>query len=342
MFRNALVHLMAVATISFAGCSGDASDSAISLWPEIEPYETGFLRVSDVHEIYYELCGNPEGRPVFVLHGGPGGSCSPYMRRFFDPDKFFIVLHDQRGAGRSVPKGEIRENTTQHLVEDIERLRKHVNVEKMILFGGSWGSTLALAYAETYPENVAGMVLRGVFTAARDEIDYFYHGGARLFFPDVHDRLLSTLDETDHHRIHAALMEKILGEDDAQRRAFADAWARYEMRLSGLHVPDDLVEQYMEQFGEEAIFQFGLLENYYMAKDCFLGGDWILRNTDRIEDIPTIIVNGRYDAICPPRNAYRLHRRLPNSKLIIAEQAGHWMGEPPVERALLKAMKEFE
>ena len=337
-----LLLVVIIGALTAFHCSGDAQSRDIALWPEIEPYQTDYLKVSDIQEIYYELCGNPEGIPVFMLHGGPGGSCSPYMRRFCNPERFHIVLHDQRGAGRSRPAGEIRENTTQYLVEDIERLRKLLDVEKMILFGGSWGSTLALAYAEIYPEHVAGMVLRGIFTAARDEIDYFYHGGVRLFFPDVYDKLLSTLDKSDHKRVHTALMEKILGNDDIQKQVYAEAWTRYEMRISGLHVPDALVESYMEGFGEKAIFQFGLLENYYMANDCFLPDDQILNNASHIGEIRTIMVNGRYDAICPPRNAYRLHQLLPNSELIIAEEAGHWMGEPPIESALLNAMRTFE
>lgn len=340
MRRERLFGGVLFAMLSFSARASENGGAA--LWPEIEPYHADFLPVSDLHEIYYELCGNPAGTPVFVLHGGPGGSCSPYMRRFFDPAVFHVVLHDQRGAGRSKPPGEIRENTTRYLVEDIERLREHLDVERMILFGGSWGSTLALAYAETYPDRVAGMILRGIFTAAEDEIEYFYHGGVGLFFPEVYDGLLSRLEENEHARVHEALMEKITGADEERGRAYAEAWTRYELRISGLHVPDTAVDSILEELGEEAVFQFGLLENYYMANDCFLGGDRILKNAGRIGNIRTIIVNGRYDAICPPRNAYRLHRLLPDSELILVEKAGHWMGEPPVERELLEAVRRFE
>jgi proline iminopeptidase len=170
-----------------------SNNDEIKLWPEIEPYQTGYLKVSEIHEIFYELCGNPSGKPVFVLHGGPGGNCSPYMRRFFNPDKFLIILHDQRGAGKSRPYAEIRENTTQHLVADIDRLRTHLNSGKIILFGGSWGSTLALAYGEMYPQNVNGMILRGIFTATKGEIDHFYHGGVSKFFPEVYDKFIDSL-----------------------------------------------------------------------------------------------------------------------------------------------------
>ncbi|NIO20887.1 MAG: alpha/beta fold hydrolase, partial [Candidatus Aenigmarchaeota archaeon] len=201
MKRNRWTILIFLSVISLFSFFLDACQGAKNpveetrLWPPIEPFQSGYLKVSDIHEIYYELSGNSEGKPVFFLHGGPGGSSSPYMRQFCDPDKFLMVLSDQRGAGKSIPYGEIKENTTQHLVEDIERLRKHLKLEKIILFGGSWGTTLAIAYAEAYPENVSGMVLRGVFMATKEEIDHFYHGGVGRYFPEIYEALLSTLPE---------------------------------------------------------------------------------------------------------------------------------------------------
>lgn len=319
--------------------SRESAAEQIALWPEIEPFRSEHLRVSDLHEIYYELCGNPEGVPVFYLHGGPGGSISPYARRFYDPQKYLIVLHDQRGTGKSRPFGEIRENTTWDLVEDIEKLRVHLEVNDILLFGGSWGSTLALAYAETYPEHVAGMVLRGVFTATKEEIDYFYHGGVSAFFPAEYDALLSALPDPDRRPLPEYLYDLIINGNEEEKKRYSDAWARYEIKISGLNVPDPVVENILK---EHDFYSFGLLENYYMSNLCFFEKDQIYREIDRIARIPTVIVNGRYDVICPPRTAYRLHRLLKNSDLVIAEGAGHWMGEDPVEKALLQAFRKFE
>jgi proline iminopeptidase len=316
-----------------------SADEEISLWPAIEPYESGYIKVSGIHEIYYEACGNKQGRPVFMLHGGPGGSSSPYMRRFCDPEKFHIILYDQRGAGKSRPSGVIEENTTQLLVEDIEKLRQHFGLDQIILFGGSWGTTLALAYAETYPEHVSGMILRGVFTAARNEIDYFYHGGAAYFFPDAYDKLLAALPDPSRRPLPAYLFELIQNSEGQERDKYCKAWAKYETKMAVLEISDEWIDYHFEQ---EDPYVFALFENYYMANNCFLGDDQLLKNTDRIQHIRTVIVNGRYDAICPLKNAYTLHKKLPNSTLVIAERAGHWMGDEPVQNALLKAVKEFE
>jgi len=311
----------------------------VRLWPNIEPYQTGYLQVSERHNIYYECCGNPAGKPVFVLHGGPGGSCSPYMRRFFNPDKYRIVLHDQRGSGKSRPFGETRENTTQHLVQDMEALRQHLNIEKMILFGGSWGSTLGLVYAETYPEHVEGLVLRGIFTATQQEIDHFYHGGVRKFFPEVYDRFTGAIENPDDENLPGRLMSLIQSPDSSKQAFFSRLWAAYEIKISGLVVPEDTLKNILDNFNPYA---FGMLENYYMANGCFLEEGQIFSHLQKIEDIPVILINGRYDMICPPVTAYELHLKLPKSKLVIAEQSGHWMGEKSIETALLKAMTAFE
>jgi proline iminopeptidase len=327
-------------TLMAASTSALAQKDAAQLWPAIEPFESGYLRVSDRHEIYYELCGNPDGVPVIVLHGGPGGSCSPYYRRFFNPEKFLIVLHDQRGAGRSKPFAEIRENDTWELVEDINRLRAHVGIEGgAVLFGGSWGSTLALAYAEAYPEYVSGLVLRGVFLATQEEIDHFYHGGVRRFFPDVYDRLLASLPDPDRRPLPEYLFELIESDDKETRDKYAHEWARYEIRIAALDFPDEKVEEHLKEHNPLA---FARLENYYMANHCFLEEGQLLRDAGRLGDTPVVIVNGRYDVVCPPLTAYRLHAKLPNSKLVLAEGSGHWMGEPAIQSALLEAMREFE
>jgi len=326
----------------FAGsCKGPETKKEITLWPEIEPFQSGYLKVSDLHEIYYELCGNPNGKPVFALHGGPGGSCSPYYRQFFNPDKFLIVLHDQRGAGKSRPYAEIRENTTWDLVEDIERLRKHLNLNQIILFGGSWGSTLGVAYAETYPENVSGMVLRGIFLATKGEIDHYYHGGVRLFFPETYDSLVESIPESERQVLPQALLRRVQSQDPNQREKYSKLWTKYEYKISALEVPDRFLEG-IDKGSPEEFLSFGLFENYYMTNGCFLEEGQLLRDTDKIRDIPAILINGRYDMICPPVTAYLLHQKLPKSKLVIAEKAGHWMGDKPIEKALLEAMREFE
>jgi len=322
-----------------AACFADGSGEDIALWPQIEPYRTGYLKVSEIHELYYELCGSPSGKTVFMLHGGPGGSCSPYMRRFCDPSKFNIVLHDQRGAGRSKPYADLRENNTQNLVRDIERLREHLGLGKIILFGGSWGATLALAYAEAYPGNVSGMVLRGVFTATRDEIDHFYHGGVATYFPEVYEKFVTALPEPDRRPLPAYLLELIQSEDPAKRDLYSLVWATYEAKISELEITDDEVDAIWKTYNP---FSFSLIENYYMANGCFMEEGQLLRDAEKMRGIPLIMVNGRYDTICPPKSAYRLHKMLPGSKLIIVESAGHWMGDPNMERALLKAVEGLE
>ena len=314
----------------------------VKLYPEIEPYKTDYIQVSELHKLYYECCGNPAGKPVFVLHGGPGSGCSPYMRRFFNPEKFNIILHDQRGAKRSKPFAEIKGNTTWNLVEDIEKLRKKLKLDDIILFGGSWGTTLALAYAETYPENVAGLVLRGVFLGTRSEIDHFFHGGVRKHFPRIYEDFVKALPEGNNGRIPAQLFNLINVEDSTQKNKYARIWAKYEFQIASLKVADRSADEWDQLFDSFNPVAFSLLENYYMKHDCFLEPNQLLDNAGKIGNTRVIIVNGRYDAICPPITAYKLHQKLPNSRLIIAEESGHWMGEENIEKALLQAMLEFE
>ena len=337
-----LILILLVALIN-CNCSGNnITADEINLWPEIEPFQSDYLKVSDIHEIYYELCGNPEGKPVFVIHGGPGAGCSPYMRRFFNPEKFLIVLHDQRGAGKSKPRAEIRENTTQELVADIERLRNELNLEKIILFGGSWGSTLSLAYAETYPDNVNGMVLRGIFFASAEEEDHIWNGIPK-FFPELADTIRNALPDCCSTPVADLLLELIQSENKADRVKYAKLLSRYEYKACGLHIKDeDLDEYYGSESNLDQIYTNSLIEIYYAKNGCFLEEGQLIRDTCRIQHIPAIIVNGRYDMVCPPVSAYRLHKKLPESKLVIVEEAGHLMTEKPVERELLKAIRDFE
>jgi proline iminopeptidase len=316
-----------------------SGQEAGKLWPEIKPYQVGYLQVSPLHEIFYQVGGNPKGKAVMYLHGGPGGECSPHDFRYFNPQKFNVVLHDQRGGGRSKPYGEIRENTTRDLVEDIEKLRKHLRLDRVILFGGSWGTTLALAYAETYPQNVGGIVLRGVFTATRSEIDHYYHGGTAKFYPEVHRELAASLDHPDKHDYPAQLLAKLTSADPAVRDRYARVWLRYEAGIALLKKSDEMVEAFLREYDPYA---FALMENYYMANGCFLEEGQLLKNAGRLADIPMIIINGRYDMICPPAAADQLHRLAAKSTLIIVPDAGHTASEPGTQAELLKAMRRFE
>lgn len=311
------------------------------LWPATQPYKTGYLKVSETHELFYQLGGNPKGKAVMFLHGGPGGSCSPMNFRFFNPEKFHVILHDQRGGGKSKPYAELKDNTTWTLVEDIETLRNHFKLGKVILFGGSWGSTLALAYAEKYPQNVAGMVLRGIFTASKKEIDHFYHGGVATYFPEVYQKLVSIIPHPEKKNYPAQLLEKIQSPDKATRDKYAMAWALYEGKTAFLDMPDERLKMMME-YWKAGIYAFALIENYYMANGCFFEDEQLLKNAHKLKGIPLTMVNGRYDVICPPINAYRIQQVLPEAKLIYAPAAGHFSGEASVQKALVRAVKEFE
>jgi len=338
--RTILIVFLCLFFTTFCNDKDKAANTDSKLWPNIEPYKSGFLKVSDIHEIYYELCGNPKGKPVFVLHGGPGASTSPYYRRFFNPGAYLIVLYDQRGAGKSKPLFEIRENTTQHLIEDIERLRKHLKLGKIMLFGGSWGSTLGIAYGETYPENVSGMVLRGIFTGTQEEIDHFYRGGVRPFFPQTYEKLEQTLGQAPSPQ---TILNLVQSEDPSERLKYSKAWTAYEVKLAELYIPDRRVQGLVNSRElVNVVASLALIENYYMANGCFFEKDQLLRDAYKIKDIPVVLINGRYDMICPPVNAYRLHKLLNNSRLVIVERAGHSMGEAYIEQALIRTMKEFE
>ena len=321
-------------------CFGQGQQSKInSLYPPIEPFRTGFLKVSDTHELYYELDGKPDGRPVIMLHGGPGGGSYPNMRRYHDPKKYLIVLFDQRGAGQSRPFAELRDNNTPALVEDIEKLRKDLSLAQVQLFGGSWGATLALAYAEKYPQNVNSMILRGVFTATQGELDHFYHGGTAVFFPDVYERLKAVIPKPETLNYPQQLLELLKGPDEAKRKEVARAWAAYETKCAGIDISDEEVDSILKS-GD--YFAFALIENYYMANRCFLEEGQLLRDASKIADIPAVIVQGRYDVICPPATAYRLHKALPKSKLVFVEDAGHSGGAPPMASALIDAVKSLD
>ncbi|MCK4537348.1 MAG: prolyl aminopeptidase [Candidatus Krumholzibacteria bacterium] len=344
MRKNAVLLFFVVIFLLMELSGSAAAEDELPLWPEIEPYEEGYLQVSDLHRIHYRLCGHPEGIPVFVIHGGPGAGCYPFYRRFFDPEKYLIVLHDQRGCGRSEPHLETKENTTWTLVDDIEELRKYLDVEKIILFGGSWGTTLGLAYAEEYPERTLALVLRGIFLATDFEMQHYYYGGVRSFFPGAYEKLKRVVAGEGRELSPGSLLDLITGEDVEKRKKFSIAWIEYEGSISNL-VPrtNDLETLWDEnELWRGFMESMALLENYYMANDCFLEDGQLIENAGRLEGIPTYIVNGRYDTVCPPVSAYLLHKAIPGSKLMIIEKAGHSMSEPPTEKVLLEIMVELE
>jgi len=323
--------------VALLGCgSSSASEEGGALFPPIEPYDTGFLKVSELHKLYWEVCGNEEGVPVMVLHGGPGASANPNMRRFFDPGIFKIILFDQRGAGRSIPRAEWKENTTLHLVEDINKIRDRLGIKgKAMLFGGSWGTTLALAYAQAYPENVSGMVLRGVFTGSKEEIDHFYHGGTSTFYPDNFAKLKSILPRPEIMDYPAQLFSMTQSKDAAVREKAIKGWAYYELRLAGLSMDPGFCERIINEYDMTA---FSVLENHYMMNGCFFKDGQLLENAGTIAHVPTFIVNGRYDIICPPATAFALASRLDVVKLEITI-AGHSQNEPVNTEALVRGVE---
>ena len=333
---------LVVMSIILSNCESRKDiDDKVTLWPQIEPFQTNYLKVSNIHEIYYELCGNPKGIPVFVIHGGPGLGCNPYMRQFFDPQRFLIVLHDQRGAGRSKPKGEIQENTTQNLVEDIERLRTKLNLEKIILFGGSWGTTLSLAYAEKHPEHVSGLVLRGIWLGTKQESDHFWNDIPN-FFPEMYESFKNQLPDSALPPNDDIILKLIQSQNKPDREKYAKIISMFEYKASGLNVKDSVLDEY---YGSDdnmtEIYTQTLIENFYARNSFFLEEGQLMQDIYKIKDIPAIIINGRYDMVCPPVAAYKLHQNLPLSRLIIAEEAGHSMDEKPIEIELLKAMRNF-
>jgi proline iminopeptidase len=315
---------------------GQAQEGQSDLFPQIEPYKTGHLQVSEIHQLYWELVGNPQGTPVIFLHGGPGGMSTPGMRRYFDPQEYHVLLFDQRGSGRSKPFAEHRENTTDHLIEDINKLREHVGFKgKAILHGGSWGSTLAVAYAERYPDLVSGMVLRGVFLASQAEIDHFYHGGTRFIFPRNYQRLLSIIPNPEQKNYPEQLYRMITEGDEDTRKKAVDTWAAYEIRMVSLDMTDEQCSKIVDQYDMSS---FSLMENYYMMNLCFLEDGQLLENADKIADIPTFIVNGRFDVICPPITAVALADKLNDVKLVLPV-AAHSTEEPGIRDALLAGME---
>jgi proline iminopeptidase len=308
-------------------------------YPQLEPYRTGRLAVSDGHELYWEESGNPKGKPVVFLHGGPGGGSEPKQRRFFDPTAYRIVLFDQRGCGRSTPHASLEANTTWHLVADIEALRKHLGIEKWQVFGGSWGSTLALAYAQTHPERATELILRGVFLLRQWEIDWFYQGGASHLFPDAWEEYLKPIPASERGDLLRAYYRRLTSADAKERTEAARAWSTWEGRTSYL-LPN---EAYVAHTGEDTFAAaFARIECHYFIHDGWLNdGRALLRNVDKIRTIPSVIVQGRYDVVCPMESAWALHRAWPEATLKIVNDAGHAAHEPGTVHELVTATDSF-
>jgi proline iminopeptidase len=310
-----------------------------SLYPEIAPYRTGTLSVSPLHTLYFEESGNPQGKPVVFLHGGPGGGTEGKHRRFFDPSVYRIVLFDQRGCGKSTPHASLEDNTTWHLVSDMEALRQHLGISAWQVFGGSWGSTLALAYAQRHPLCVTELVLRGIFLLRKKELDWFYQAGCDQLFPDAWEQYLAPIPESERHDLVGAYHKRLTSSDAAVRSVAARAWSQWEGRTSMLLPNDTMIDKMGEDLFAEA---FARIECHYFVNQGFLqGADALLSNVDKIRHIPTVIVQGRYDVVCPLRSAWDLHRAFPEADLRIVADAGHSAFEVGITSELVLATDRF-
>ena len=305
------------------------------LYPEIEPYRTERLAVDALHTLYLEECGNPQGRPVVFLHGGPGAGIAPYHRRFFDPARYRIVLFDQRGAGQSTPHAELTDNTTQHLVADIETIREHLGIERWVVFGGSWGSTLALAYAQAHPERALGLVLRGIFLGRPEELRWFNEvdGGASQIFPERWERFRDFIPPAERDSMLEAYWQRLTGDDEATRLAAARAWSAWEGGSTTLvHDPDGAGD-----FDDpHKAVSLAVMEAHYFRHGIFLEPDQLLRGIDRIRHLPATIVHGRYDIICPMKSAWDLAKAWPQADLHVV-LAGHSAADPAIVDQLVQA-----
>ena len=309
------------------------------LYPPHEPYRTGTLPVSSLHTLHYEEVGTPQGRPAVFLHGGPGGGIDEDYCRYFDPARWRLVLFDQRGCGRSTPHAELRENTTWDLVADIERLREELGIDRWVVFGGSWGCTLALAYAETHPERCLGLVLRGIFLLRRSELLWFYQDGASRLFPEAWDEYLAPIPEVERGDLMSAYYRRLTSDDAAVRLRAARAWSIWEGSTSKLHPDPKLIERFS---GDRFAEAFARIECHYFVNGAFLRSDaQLLDDAHRIAHLPGVIVQGRYDVVCPATSAWALHKRWPRSDFWLIPDAGHSISEPGIVDELVKATDDF-
>ncbi|MBU2965131.1 prolyl aminopeptidase [Amphritea sp. 2_MG-2023] len=308
------------------------------LFPDIKPYKQHQLAVDDLHTLYIEESGNAQGIPVLFIHGGPGGGTSGTHRKFFDPEKYRIILFDQRGCGQSTPHAELTGNTTQNLISDIEQIRQHLNIDQWLLFGGSWGSTLSLLYAESYPERVSGMILRGIFLCRERDIRWFYQEGASAIFPDYWQEYQKVIPPQERGEMLQAYYKRLTSDNDIARMSAAKAWAIWEGRCSTLNPNNDVVDH----FGAPHIaLAMARIEAHYFINNAFIDTNQIIRDAHKIQHIPTVIVHGRYDMVCPIEQAFALQQALPQAELHIVRDAGHSAFEPGNTDNLIKATKQF-
>ncbi len=308
------------------------------LYPEIKPYKEHSIIVDMPHRLYVEECGNPDGLPVVFLHGGPGAGCEPFHRRFFDPEKYRIVLFDQRGCGRSSPHASLKNNCTQDLISDMEQIRENLGIDKWVLFGGSWGSTLALLYAQAYPERVTGMILRGIFLCRQKDIGWFYREGANRVFPDYWEELLKPLKGQQCDDVLAGYHRLLNSDNELQRMGAAKAWSSWEGNCATLRPNHSVMGHFTDS---HTALSLSKIEVHYFVNNGFIEENQILNNMERIQDIPGIIVHGRYDMVCPVDQAQELHRNWAGSELSIIRDAGHSSMEPGIVNALIKATDEM-
>ena len=312
----------------------------LTLFQDIEPYSFGYLEC-DEHEIYYEECGNPNGKPAVFLHGGPGGGGSKKVRGFFNPELYRIVIFDQRGCGRSKPHGCLNNNTTWDLVEDIEKLKNKLNIKKWLVFGGSWGSTLSLAYAQTYPDSVSELILRGIFMLRKKELDWFYQDGASRVFPEAWEGFLKPINKENHDNLMDAYYKIFKSNDEKAKMEAAIAWSRWEGSVSTLSHKPEMITSYSES---KFALAFALIENHYFINKGFLENENQLiesKSIDTIRHIPAKIIQGRYDIVCPMETAWELSKNWPESELIVASNSGHSAFEKEITHELIKATQEF-
>jgi len=305
------------------------------LYPTLTPYAQGHLPVDHLHTLYYEVAGNPQGAPVVFIHGGPGAGCESSQRRFFNPERYRIILYDQRGSGKSTPYASLEANTTWDLVADLEKLRIHLNIERWHVFGGSWGSTLALTYAISHPSVVRSLVLRGIFLLRQAEIDWFYQSGASHLFPDLWEDYLKPIPPAEHGHLVQAYYQRLTSPDPVIQRAAARAWSTWEGSTSRLTMDRDTVKRFG---GDHFALAFARIEcHYFVNRGFFATDNYLLDHVERIRHLPAVIVHGRYDVICPLKNAWDLHRAWPEAKLQIVEDAGHSAFEPGIIDRLVRA-----
>jgi len=309
------------------------------LYPIIEPYNEGYLKLSSIHTIHFEESGNPTGKPVIFLHGGPGGGIEPVYRRYFNPERWRIIIFDQRGCGKSTPHAELRENTTWDLVSDIEKIRERLGISRWAVFGGSWGSTLSIVYAITHSERCESLTLRGIFLLRRSEIKWFYQEGASYVFPDAWEKFTEIIPQSEQHNMVEAYYKRLTHDDENIRIPAAKAWATWEAATSKLYQD----QNYLHHFSESKVAErLARIECHYFINDGFFESDgWLLTQIDKIRHIPAVIVQGRYDMVCPATTAWELHSKWPEAELHIIPDSGHSMTEPGIRSKLIETTNRF-